>query len=351
MGEQLGHVPPPDAPPVYWSGLVHPGDRTRLYRALVSHIKGEAPLIDIELRLQSPSGTERWVWLRGRVMERNAAGRPLRLIGSVRDVHDQKQQAEELAHWREQVQHTARLTSMGEMAATLAHELNQPLTSIRTFSAAALRRLDSPDLRDPVELRRIVQLVADEAMRVGRIMQHIRSFVRKGRVQIESVPINEVVQSVQRLAEIQARRIGAVIQLVLDIGLPSVRADRVLAEQLLLNLVRNGLDAMRHTKDERSIVISTSISNTSGTGVAVEVCVRDRGIGLPADLAQDIYAPFYTTKDDGLGMGLAICRSIIESHHGQLWAEANPGGGTAFHFTLPIKQETNHEHPTPRVRR
>jgi signal transduction histidine kinase len=165
----------------------------------------------------------------------------------------------------------------------------------------------------------------------------------------EAVSINELITGFQRLADIQARRAEAVIDLDLTVGLPRVQVDRVLVEQLLLNLVRNGLDAMppapHHTSDwPRRIEISTAVDAAG----QVQVSVRDSGIGLPEHLIADLYTPFVSTKPDGLGMGLAICRSIVESHHGRLWAEANPAGGAVFHFTLPVAvptaapQETAH---------
>ena len=367
FSEQIGLFPPPppeaDADAGYWSALVHPGDRARLERDLLAHIQGKTPLVDTEIRLCPRAGTEHWFWLRGRVMERNGSGRALRLLGSVRDIQHQKQQAEELAHWREQVQHTARVTSMGEMAAALAHELNQPLTSIRNFSAAALRRIDLKGLRDLAELRRTVQLIADEAMRAGGIMQHIHNFIRKGQLRTEPVSVNALITGFQRLADIQARRAEAVIDLDLMVGLPLVQVDRVLVEQLLLNLVRNGLDAMTGRAGPRRIEIGTALA----PGGSVQVSVRDSGTGLPEHLVADLYTPFVSTKPDGLGMGLAICRSIVESHHGKLWAENRPAGGAVFHFTLPAappaasSRETAHatapDHParpvptTPRVRR
>lgn len=284
LSEQIGTFPPapPDAGTTYWSALVHPGDRGRLDRDLLAHIKGETALVDTEVRLRLRGDTDRWFWLRGRVMERNESGRALRLLGSVRDVQQQKQQAEELAHWREQV-------------------------------------------------------------------QHIHNFIRKGQLRTEAVSINELITGFQRLADIQARRAEAVIDLDLTVGLPLVQVDRVLVEQLLLNLVRNGLDAMppapHHTSDRpRRIEISTAVDAAG----QVQVSVRDSGIGLPEHLIADLYTPFVSTKPDGLGMGLAICRSIVESHHGRLWAEANPAGGAVFHFTLPVAvptaapQETAH---------
>jgi PAS domain S-box-containing protein len=333
LGEWLGRLPEPqEQVPAYWAERVHPGDRERLTRALVAHLKDETALVDVEVRLTLHDGESRWVWLRGRVMARTPAGRAQRMIGSVRDVHDQKIQAEALVQWREQVQHAARLTSMAEMAAALAHELNQPLTAIRNFSAATLRRLDKEALRDTAEVRRAVQLIADEAMRAGRIMQHIRGVVRRDKIHCAPVQLDELVRRVQHLAELQARRLGATIDLRLDPGLPPVLADRVLAEQLLLNLVRNGLEAMHAVEGERRLVIATA----AGEAGLAEVSVHDRGSGLPTDPGVDIYTPFVTTKDEGLGMGLAICRSIVESHQGHLWAEPRPDGGTVFRFTLPL---------------
>lgn len=336
FGEQLGRPPDPqEQAAAYWSELVHPEDRERLTRMMSAHIRERLPLIDVEVRLRMREGGYRWVWLRGRVMERNHAGRALRLIGSVRDVHEQKAQADELAQWREQVQHTARLTSMAEMAAALAHELNQPLTAIRNFGAATLRRLDKAPAHDVAEVRRAVQLIADEAMRAGRIMQHIRNVVRHDTVQREPVPLDELVRSVQHLAELQARRLEASIELDLDPAVPAVLADRVLAEQLLLNLVRNGLEAMQHSPAPRQLLLSTA----PGPQGMAEIRIRDRGCGLPADGDLDIYLPFVTTKADGMGMGLAICRSIVEAHLGQLWAEPQAEGGALFRLTLPLAEK------------
>ncbi|MFM2052000.1 MAG: hypothetical protein RL456_37 [Pseudomonadota bacterium] len=337
LGEQLGRPPgPQEHAASYWGELVHPEDRERLMRTMSLHIRERLPLIDVEVRLRMREGQHRWVWLRGRVMDRSSAGRALRLIGSVRDVHDQKAQADELAQWREQVQHTARLTSMAEMAAALAHELNQPLTAIRNFGAATLRRLDKAPPHDAAEVRRAVQLIADEAMRAGRIMQHIRNVVRRDVVHRAPVRLDELVRSVQHLADLQARRLGVTIELALDAAVPAVMADRVLAEQLLLNLVRNGLESMRGTGGARRLVLSTG----PGAPGMAEVGVRDHGCGLPADRDLDIYTPFVTTKEGGMGMGLAICRSIVEAHLGQLWAEPHPDGGTLFRFTLPLAEET-----------
>lgn len=350
LSEQLGRTPrPQEEAPSYWNELVNPADRALLDRAIVAHIKGQSERIDVEVRIQTRERGERWVWLRGRVMERGPTGRALRLLGSLRDVHDPKAQAQELAHWREQMQHSARVASMGEMAAALAHELNQPLAAIRTFSATALHRLDKPRLRDPQALRETVQLIADESLRAGRIIQHIREFLRKAPAHAEAVCLNTVVASVQRLAEWQAQRLGAQIRLTLTPGLPAVLANRVQMEQLLLNLVSNGLEAMRETPGERWL----DIDSTQGKPGYVALSVRDHGQGLPSGDAGKIFTPFFTTKVDGLGMGLAICHSIVEAHRGQIWANAAPGGGTVFHVTLPCllepadAAEAPHDPPAP----
>ena len=320
--------------PADWNERVHPADRGRLSRALVAHLKGQTSLVDVEVRLRKQGEGDRWVWMRGCVLERDADGRAMRMLGSVRDVHDQKMQAEELARWREQVQHTERLTSMGELAATLAHELNQPLTSIRNFSAAALKRLDQEALRDPAEVRRAVQHIADEALRAGRIIQQMRGFVRKGPRRVERTPVAELLLGVQRLAEMRAARMDASIDLDLDTGLPDLLVDRTLAEQLLLNLINNSLEAMLRTPGPRHVTVSACAPAPG----SVKLAVSDTGCGLPESHRGEMYTPFFTTKADGLGMGLAICHSIIEAHQGRIWAEANEGGGTTFFVTLPCTE-------------
>jgi two-component system sensor kinase FixL len=357
-----------DEDPEHWGARVHPVDRSRFRRDLVAHLKGETPLVDSEVRLMVPGGAQRWVWLRGRVLERDATGRALRLLGSVRDIHDSRQQAEELVRWREQVLHTSRVTSMGEMAATLAHELNQPLTAIRNFSAAALRQMEAqlsapapapafapgpaPEAgaaQRPAGLRLAVELIAEEAMRAGRILHHIHNFARKGSLHLELLSLNDLVAGFQRFAEMQAGRAGVHIELELTVGLPKVQVDPVLIEQLLFNLVRNGVEAMGVVPVPEPGVppppplslpaqedLRIEIATAPGQPGEVELQVLDRGRGLPDDRVQDIYAPFVSNKSGGLGMGLAICRSIVESHHGRLWATPRPGGGTVFHVGLPV---------------
>lgn len=373
-----------DEDPDHWGERVHAADRQRFRRALVAHLKGQTALVDAEVRLLVPGGAQHWVWLRGRVLERDAKGRALRLLGSVRDIHDSRQQAEELVRWREQVLHTSRVTSMGEMAATLAHELNQPLTAIRNFSAAALRQMEvqpaAPTSEGgaaprPAGLRRAIELIAEEAMRAGRILHHIHNFARKGSLHLELLSLNDLVAGFQRFAEMQAGRAGVHIELELSLGLPRVQVDPVLIEQLLFNLVRNGVEAMGVVPVPEPGApqpapppgdLRIEIATAPGVPGEVELQVLDRGRGLPDDRVQDIYAPFVSNKSGGLGMGLAICRSIVESHHGRLWATPRPGGGTVFHVGLPVprvepvstpaNQEAEHAAtqspaPTARVRR
>lgn len=330
---------PPDAPTAgeqplsYWAERVHPDDLPPLQAAITAHLKGETPQIDLELRMYTHRHGLRWVWMRGRVMDYAPGGAPLRLLGSVRDIHEQRQQAEELTVWREQMLHTARLTSLGEMAATLAHELNQPLTSMRTFSAAAVLRLDQPELRDLEEIRRLIGLVSEESMRAGRILQHIRSFVRKGQVHFELLSLNDLVMNVQRLVEQRTRRQGIRTRLELAGDLPMLRADRVLMEQLLMNLMLNAADALRDQPGEQVITIRTHQAAPPGH-LGLEL--HDSGPGLPEALRHNLFAPFFTTKPDGLGLGLTICRSIIEAHQGQISAENPPEGGALFRVLLPL---------------
>jgi PAS domain S-box-containing protein len=344
LSQQLAAVAAPlEHSPAHWATLVHSDDTARLRRAFLAHFKGDTDTVDVEIRLQARHAGYRWVWLRGKALERDAHnGRVLRLLGSVRDVHAQKQQAEELAQWREQVQHAARLSNMGEMAAALAHELNQPLTAIRTFSGAALRRLDDPALHDPAELRRAVQLIADEALRAGQVIRQIRSFLRKGPLRTGAVPPHELVASVVRLADLRAQRLGAVLEVAVPEALPALRADRVLVEQLLLNLVNNSLEAMRAQAGDRRVRIA--VAQEDGPPGQLTLCVCDSGPGLPPAQVQQLYSPFVTTKDEGLGLGLAICHSIVDAHQGRIWAENPPEGGARVLVSLPV-QTSAHEEP------
>ena len=313
-----------------WPERLHPADLRRAMAVFDAHLRGREPIADVEFRLCCEDGAYRWVAVRGKVMERNAAGKALRMTGTVRDVHDrhlaverEKRQAQELAR-------AGRLIHMGEMATALAHELNQPLTAIRNFSGVVLRRLDAvgplaDSLREPLEM------IAQQALRAGEIVHRVRGFVRKGRPVTVPVAIGSVVRSVVRFMQpdLGASNVRVVVDLAE--GLPRVLADRVQLEQVLANLIRNAIDAMAALAGERVLRISAR----PGADGCVELAVADQGPGLAEAIRADPFLPFATTKPDGVGLGLPICRTIVENHGGRLWVEHSSPAGTTFCFTLP----------------
>ncbi len=294
-------------------------------------LAGQAPSEGVEIRLQRKNG-ERFDALIYEAPLIDADGRHAGWMGSVLDVTERKH-AEELARQQqEKLQFTARLVTMGEMASTLAHEINQPLSAISSYTTGCINRLEAGDLpRD--ELREALGKLAAQAQRAGRVVRRVYDFVRRSEPQRSSCDFNEIVEDAIGLIEADVRKRGVRITTELAGGMPMVLADRVMIEQVLLNLFRNGIDAMQDTDTERrQLVVATTL--TEG---GLMVSVADRGRGIAAEAADHLFEPFFSTKPEGMGMGLNICRSIIEFHKGRMWVDANPEGGTIFRFTLPLE--------------
>jgi two-component system sensor histidine kinase DctS len=319
--EMVNRLPPMP----YWAPEEHEATQAAHQKSLA----GQAPNEGVELRFQRKNG-ERFDALIYEAPLIDAEGRHTGWMGSVVDITERKR-AEELARQQqEKLQFTARLVTMGEMASTLAHEINQPLSAISSYTTGCLNRLEAGDLpRD--ELRDALGKLSSQAQRAGRVIRRIYDFVRRSEPQRTPCDINAIVEDAVGLIEGDARKRGAKISAELADGLPQVRADRVMLEQVLLNLMRNGIDAMQATPPaERQLVVQTALAED---GIAVSVA--DRGGGIEQEAAARLFEPFFSTKPEGMGMGLNICRSIIESHKGRMWVEANPEGGSIFRFTLP----------------
>ena len=227
--------------------------------------------------------------------------------------------------------HVSRLSTMGQMATEIAHELNQPLCAIASFSDSCLRLYDSGKF-DPLEVRQVLKEIGDQAQRAGEVIRRIRKFVRKEPAERIAVSLNELVGDVVRLTQVEARWNQVEVRTELAELLPSVKVDKILVEQVILNLVRNAIEAIAHAESaQREIVIATS-ARADG---AMEVAVRDTGPGLPAGEADKIFTPFFTTKSQGMGLGLSLSLSIVQAHDGQLTAESQAGQGTIFRLVLP----------------
>jgi len=228
------------------------------------------------------------------------------------------------------MQLTARLVTAGEMATTLAHELNQPLAAISNYSQGCVRRLRSGTW-DEAELLDALEKAAAQAERASKVIQRVRAFVGRQEPNLVPCDINEVVGGVSSMIGLEARRSGTSLALDLSEIVPYVHADPLLMEQVILNLTRNALEAMQDTPaDERQLTIR-SRSNGNNT---VEVEVVDRGRGIDPQLEANLFTPFFSTKSHGMGLGLHICRSIVEAHGGHVWVSRNPAHGVTFHFSL-----------------
>lgn len=258
-------------------------------------------------------------------------GRKVRLQVA-RDITERLKHEQESRNQQEKIQITSRLTTMGEMASSLAHELNQPLTAIVNYNTAAMNLLQAGQTDNPMLITALEKSAA-QASRAGKIISRIRSFVKRSDPRRQNVSIRRIVANVLDLAEIDARKHGIKINEEIEEDLPEVYADPILIEQVLFNLIKNGLEAMSQST-ERLLEIKVTRHPKE-----VLVSVLDCGHGLKDP--ERLFEPFFSTKSEGLGMGLNICRTIIESHNGQLWAEPNPSGGTIFRFRLPFATQTN----------
>ena len=261
-------------------------------------------------------------------------GRRVRLQVA-RDITERRKHEEASRVQQEKIQITSRLTTMGEMASSLAHELNQPLTAIANYSMGAVAMVKAGHT-DMGTLLPALEKAAAQAQRAGKIISRIRDFVKRSEPRRQNVPIQTIVDNAVSLAEIHARKRQVEIVRNIPESLPDVYADPILIEQVLLNLLKNGLESMDQA------ILSTLALDVSLHDNQIEVAVKDRGHGLSDP--ERLFEPFFSTKSEGLGMGLNICRTIIESHHGRLWASSNPDGGTIFRFTLPCASNLEAEH-------
>ncbi len=249
----------------------------------------------------------------------------------------QRDRAEQLARRRqEELAHVARLNTLGEMASTMAHELNQPLTAIVGYTRSCLSRMENAASNGDglyEELAVEIEKTAEQAKRGGEIIKRLRRLVRKRESDRMATDINDCVDAVVQFVGPDIRRSRVDVQVELDESLPRVQADRIQIEQVLLNLVRNAFDAMKEC-DTRRIVISTAVDKQN----SIEVKVTDRGPAIDAVKLGVVFDPFYSTKEDGLGLGLSISKSIIEAHQGKLTVAPNTDQGLTFRFTLPIDE-------------
>jgi len=252
-------------------------------------------------------------------------------VGIIRDITERQQTQRRMAELQAELAHVARLSAMGEMASTLAHELNQPLTAVANYVQSARHMLTMPDRFGTERIAQVLDKATEQTIRAGQIIRRLRDFIRKGETDRVAADINQVVREASALSLVGAREQGIDVRLELAGGLATVMIDQVQIQQVLLNLIRNAVEALQRVPGPR-LTIAT---RTAGRDV-VAVSVADTGPGLAPEVAERLFQPFVTTKDNGTGIGLSISRSIVEAHGGQLAARPGPETGVIFEFTLPV---------------
>ena len=251
--------------------------------------------------------------------------------GFIRDLTERQKTEARLQELQSELVHISRLTAMGEMASTLAHELNQPLSAISNYLKGSKRLLEGRRDEKSTAMRDALEKAADQAMRAGQIIRRLRDFVSRGESERRVESITKLVEEASALALVGVKDRGIRVQFQFDPAVDLVLADRVQIQQVLLNLIRNAVDAMESSQSRDLTVSITPVENGY-----VRISVADSGSGIAPEVAEQLFQPFITTKRQGMGVGLSISRTIVEAHGGRIWVEPNPSGGTIFHFTLAV---------------
>jgi two-component system sensor kinase FixL len=262
---------------------------------------------------------------------RIAGAEPAHYVGLLHDLTKRRHAERDAHEARERMMHVSRLATMGEMAAGISHELNQPLTAIATTAQACIRIMDAP-APDVAEVRAALDSMAGQALRAGEIIRRLRKLVRRHESELQPGDVNSVIDELNALAMADARANDVRIRVQLAPQLPAVMMDRIQIQQVLLNLLRNGIDALQSMPFGDKQLLLSSALDANGD---VEVCVCDTGPGVAAEMLDHLFTPFATTKSDGTGLGLAISRSIVEAHKGRLEYSNNEPTGARFSVTLP----------------
>ena len=291
-------------------------------------LEGKRQYFEMEKRYRRKDGNLIWV----RVHVSLVSGKqitPRFLLVIVDNITELKRAEEALRDAQMTLAHVTRVATLGEMTASIAHEINQPLGALVNNANACLGWLSTENLE---EVRNSVELMLDDAQRASEIITRIRSLVKKAPPQKDWLDINQTIREVIGLARNEIQRNGVALETQLSDDMPLIFADRIQLQQVMLNLMMNAIEAMTQVTTPRELLISSEADDSKG----VVVVVRDSGPGLDSKSLERLFEPFYTTKPQGMGMGLAICRSLIEAHGGRLWATTNAPHGAVFQFTLPI---------------
>ncbi len=325
----------PGKPPAYdeirrsW----HPDERERLEKIVMEALNSGSD-VRADYRVINPDGEIRWVSSRGRPYA-DQDGKPRQLMGSSVDITVQKHAAEEVLRHDRELAHMSRVSLVGELSGALVHELGQPLGAVLA-NAETARLLLEADVPDRDELRAILTDIQDDSVRAGQIIHGMRTFLKQQEIEFQPLDVARLFAEVEKLSQPDATQRRTTLTFHAEPGLPSVQGHRVQMQQVILNLILNGLQAMEDcAPDERTLHVAATVNDHGQLDVSVE----DRGRGLPADKLDQVFKPFLTTKATGLGMGLSICRRIVQAHGGRIWIENNSDAGATAHVILPLLSE------------
>ena len=304
--------------------LVHAEDRDLLREAV--ELCNQTGTLNFEHRILCSDGSVRWIHERADITSQDSAHK---LIGTAQDITNRKAAEARMHEMQDELLHVSRLSAMGQMTSTLAHEVNQPLAAIGNYIRAGLTMLDSDDMEIVAKGRGAFEKAALQAERASDVVGNLRAFVRKGDAVRKPENLSLVIQDAITLAQLGSSHRSATIQTNLSDAAEWATVNRIQIQQVLVNLIRNAIEAMDGGRGQITVETQLTASDT------IEISVADNGPGLPAKLNGDVFKPFVTTKPQGMGVGLAICQSIVEAHGGRIWAESPPNDGAIFHFTVP----------------
>jgi two-component system sensor kinase FixL len=313
----------------WWGERIHPEDRKRVASSIDAAIAGSRTRWSQSYRFLKADGNYADVFDQGFII-RDQAGQAVRAVGAMADITQLRRAEAEIRRMQAELIHVSRLSAMGTMASTLAHELNQPLTAVSSYIRGSRRRLEHAGVPVPSEVHDALEAAENAALRAGQIVRRLRELVARGNVSSRPESLTKLIEDASLIAFLDEHLLGVTHRLDFSSEVGWVKADPIQIQQVVINLVRNAMQAMED-QPRREVVIRTSVVSKA----MAEVSVADTGAGIPAEVREALFSPFVSTKTEGMGIGLSISRTIVEAHGGKIWAEDAPDGGTVFRFTLP----------------
>ncbi len=319
-----------------WQASIHPDDQSEVMERLADHFDGKTEVFECEYRWKARDDNWQWILTRGRVIERTSNGDAVRMVGVDRDITEQVTSRQRLREAEEHLVHLARVATMGEVVAGIAHEVNQPLHAAATFATALGTALESGEEEGRDRAVQIAGKISGQINRAADIIRRLREFTRPQRVNMARFDLNNVVRETAEMLAFEAQRKRIRVELDLYEPLPGVIGDRVQIQQVVVNLLRNAFEAIDIDDDgSPRVIVRTKLEESRA-----RLDIEDNGPGIePGRELEQLFNAFVTTKDDGMGMGLALCRTIVARHHGKIWGDSNQAGGMTFSLLLPVEPE------------